>query len=129
VTNEGWVRTGDLARAHDFGFFELAGRKKDVIKHGGYSVFAVEVEHALEEYPEVVEAAVVGLPDATKGEVPAAALRVVPGTHVEPDEVMAFARERLSDYKVPQRVIVLEELPRTGTDKVDKKALQPLFNR
>jgi long-chain acyl-CoA synthetase len=128
ISSEGWVHTGDLARARPFGFFELAGRKKDVIKHGGYSVFAVEVEHALEEHPAVVEAAVVGLPDTRKGEIPAAAVRIAPGADIDADDIMQFAKAHLSDYKAPQRVIVLDDMPRTGTDKVDKKALPALFD-
>lgn len=128
LTDDGWLRTGDLARARRFGFFELAGRKKDVIKHGGYSVFAVEVERALEEHPAVAEAAVVGLADQRKGEVPAAAVRLVEGAKVTDDELIAHAAERLSDYKVPQRVVVVDDFPRTGTDKVQKKQLLPLFD-
>jgi acyl-CoA synthetase (AMP-forming)/AMP-acid ligase II len=125
----GWVRTGDLAREHRFGFYELAGRKKDVVKHGGYSVFAVEVERALEEHPDVAEAAVVGLADDRKGEVPAAVVRLVEGASVPPDEIIAHAKARLSDYKVPQRVVVVDDLPRTGTGKVQKKHLAALFER
>ncbi|MFL6206448.1 MAG: class I adenylate-forming enzyme family protein [Acidimicrobiales bacterium] len=128
LTADGWLRTGDLARARRFGFFELAGRKKDVIKHGGYSVFAVEVERAIEEHPAVAEAAVVGLPDDRKGEVPAAAVRLLDGTSATPDELIAFAKERLSDYKAPQRVVIVDEMPRTGTDKVNKRLLLDRFS-
>ena len=99
-----------------------------MIKHGGYSVFAVEVERALEEHPAVAEAAVVGLPDARKGEVPAAAVRLVEGATATPDELLEFAGERLSDYKVPQQVVVVDELPRTGTEKVQKKQLRSVFD-
>ena len=70
LTDDGWLRTGDLARKGLLGTVVFAGRKKDVIKHGGYSVYAVEVERVLEEHPDVLEAAVVGLPDERKGEVP-----------------------------------------------------------
>ena len=128
LTPDGWLRTGDLARSRRFGFFELAGRKKDVIKHGGYSVFAVEVERAIEEHPAVAEAAVVGLPDERKGEVPAAAVRLVEGTGVTPDELMVFCKERLSDYKAPQQIVVVDEMPRTGTDKVNKRLLLDRFD-
>lgn len=128
LTEDGWIRTGDLARPRPRGCFELAGRKKDVIKHGGYSVFAVEVERVLEEHPTVIEAAVVGLPDERKGEIVVAAVRVAAGHTVEPGDIVRFARENLSDYKVPQRVLVLDELPRTGTDKVDKKTLRSRFD-
>ena len=82
LTADGWLRTGDLARAPArSGCVEFAGRKKDVIKHGGYSVFAVEVEAALGEHPAVAEAAVVGLPDERKGEVPVAAVILRDGAH------------------------------------------------
>jgi long-chain acyl-CoA synthetase len=126
-TKDGWLRTGDLARPRPLGCFELAGRKKDVIKHGGYSVFAVEVERVLEEHPTVIEAAVLGLPDERKGEIPVAAVRVAAGHTLESEDIVRFARENLSDYKVPQRVLFVDELPRTGTDKVDKNALRSHF--
>ena len=76
LTDDGWLRTGDLARRGPLGTVLFDGRKKDVIKHGGYSVYALEVEQALEEHPDVLEAAVVGLPDERKGEVPAAVVRL-----------------------------------------------------
>jgi acyl-CoA synthetase (AMP-forming)/AMP-acid ligase II len=127
MTPDGYLRTGDLARARPLGFFELAGRKKDVIKHGGYSVFAVEVERAIAEHPAVAEAAVVGLPDERKGEVPAAAVRLLPGASATPDEIVAFCASKLSDYKRPTKVVVVDDFPRTGTDKVQKRDLLPLF--
>ena len=80
LTEDGWLRTGDLARRGMLGFVRFEGRKKDVIKRGGYSVYAVEIEQALEEHPDVLEAAVVGLPDERQGEVPVAAVRLAPGT-------------------------------------------------
>ena len=110
-------RDGDRRRAHRrrlaahrrprparaVGTVAFAGRKKDVIKHGGYSVYAVEVEEALEEHPDVLEAAVVGLPDERKGEVPVAAVRLREGRRSKPAELVAWAAERLADYKVPVR--------------------------
>ncbi|MDX6233150.1 MAG: long-chain acyl-CoA synthetase, partial [Nocardioidaceae bacterium] len=127
LTADGWLRTGDLAKARPLGYVELAGRKKDVIKVGGYSVFAVEVERALEEHPAVAEAAVLGLPDDRKGEIVVAAVRLVPDASPSPEELVAFGREKLSDYKVPTRIVIVDELPRTGTDKVQKRNLLPLF--
>jgi acyl-CoA synthetase (AMP-forming)/AMP-acid ligase II len=124
---EGWLRTGDLVRQRWAGFFEFAGRKKDVIKHGGYSVFAVEVEQALREHPSIAEAAVVGVPDARKGELPAAVVVLEPGTALSEDELIVWARERLADYKVPRHVRFVDELPRTGTEKVRKPELKALF--
>ncbi len=127
MTPDGWLRTGDLARRGRLGLIEFAGRKKDVIKHGGYSVFAAEVEGALEEHDGVAEAAVVGVPDARKGEVPAAAIRRATDRSLSEDELMAWAEARLSDYKVPRRIVFVEELPRTGTDKVRKADVRALF--
>jgi long-chain acyl-CoA synthetase len=127
MTADGWVRTGDLARRGRLGTIELAGRKKDVIKHGGYSVFAAEVEAALDRHPAVLETAVVGVPDPRKGEIPAAAVRLAPGASVGEDDLRAWAAERLSDYKVPRRVVFVDSLPRTGTDKVRKADVRALF--
>jgi long-chain acyl-CoA synthetase len=127
LTDDGWLRTGDLARRGTFGLVAFAGRKKDVIKQSGFSVFAVEVERAMEGHPDVVEAAVVGLPDERAGEVPAAAVRLRSGAEVTGDELVAWAREAMSSYKAPRRVVVVEELPRTGTTKVQKQELLSLF--
>src|SRR5207253_9377306 len=83
LTDDGWLRTGDLARKGVLGAVVFAGRKKDVIKHGGYSVYALEVERTLEEHPDVLEAAVLGLPDERKGEVPVAAVRLKSGATLD----------------------------------------------
>jgi long-chain acyl-CoA synthetase len=126
-TDDGWLRTGDLARLGPRNVVFFAGRKKDVIKHGGYSVYAVEIEQALEQHPDVVEAAVIGLPDERKGEVPVAVVRLAEGTTLDEAAMRAWADERLSDYKAPQRIVAVDELPRTGTNKVQRKELLELF--
>jgi len=127
ITEDGWLRTGDLARKGPLGLVEFAGRKKHVIKHGGYSVFAVEVERALEEHPSVAEAAVIGLPDDRKGEIPVAVVRAGDGGDVSEKELVDWAREHMADYKSPRQVKIVDELPRTGTDKVQKDELLKLF--
>ena len=128
VTADGWLRTGDLVRKGMLGTATFAGRKKDVFMHGGYSVYAREVEAALEEHPAVLEAAVVGLPDDVKGAVPAAAVRVDGDADLSPDDLVAWAAGRLSSYKAPQRVLFVDDLPRTGTTKVQKKEVIALFD-
>jgi acyl-CoA synthetase (AMP-forming)/AMP-acid ligase II len=128
LNEDGWLRTGDLARRGRLGLVEFAGRKKDVIKHGGYSVYALEVERALEEHPDVLEAAVVGLPDDVKGEVPVAAVRIAEGATFDESALKQWADQRLSDYKVPQRIIAVDDLPRTGTNKVQRKELIGRFS-
>jgi long-chain acyl-CoA synthetase len=127
ITEDGWLRTGDLARKGPLGLVQFAGRKKHVIKHGGYSVFAVEVERTLEEHPAVVEAAVIGLPDERKGEIPVAVVRVSDGGSVKEKELVDWAREHMADYKSPRQIKIVDDLPRTGTDKIQKDELLKLF--
>ena len=124
LTDDGWLRTGDLASRNRLGVVRFAGRKKDLIKHGGYSVYPSEVEGALAEHPDVAEAAVVGRPDPVKGEVPVAFVRLEPGATTDADELVAWARERLADYKAPQEIVFVDDLPRTGTGKVSKPELR-----
>jgi long-chain acyl-CoA synthetase len=127
LTDDGWLRTGDLARRGRLGLVEFAGRKKDVIKHGGYSVFAAEVEDVLDAHPAVLECAVVGIPDERKGEIPAAAVRRRAGASLTESELRAWAAERLAEYKAPQRIVFVDSLPRTGTEKVRKADVVELF--
>jgi acyl-CoA synthetase (AMP-forming)/AMP-acid ligase II len=127
VTPDGWLRTGDLARRGPLGTVLFAGRKKDVIKHGGYSVYALEVEAALEDHPDVLEAGVTGMPDDRMGELPVAAVRVADGSALTPDGLRSWVADRLADYKVPQRVVFVDDLPRTGTQKVQRQELLALF--
>ncbi|HYD08606.1 MAG TPA: class I adenylate-forming enzyme family protein, partial [Acidimicrobiales bacterium] len=127
LTEDGWLRTGDLARRGPLGSVVFAGRRKDVVKVGGYSVFSAEVERALEAHPDVLEAAVVGLPDDRLGQVPAAAVRLREGSSSTPDSLVQWARESMASYKAPRRIVVVDDLPRTGTQKVQKRELLPLF--
>jgi len=127
ITEDGWLRTGDLARRGPLGSVVFAGRRKDVVKVGGYSVFAAEVEAAIEGHPDVLECAVTGLPDDRLGEVPVAAVRVRPGSSVTPSELVSWAGEHLSPYKSPRQVVILDDLPRTGTQKVQKRELLKHF--
>jgi len=128
VTDDGWLRTGDLARRGPLGTVLFVGRKKDVIKHGGYSVYALEVQETLEEHPDVLEAAVLGLVDERLGEIPVAVVRLTDGVALEPLDLRRWAEERLADYKVPHRFVAVDELPRTGTKKVQKRLLLDLFS-
>jgi long-chain acyl-CoA synthetase len=126
LTDDGWLRTGDLARRGPLGIVNLEGRMKDVIKRGGYSVYAVEVEQALEEHPDVLEAAVVPVPHDRDGEVPVAAVRLAAGCDLASLDLGAWAAERLSRYKVPVRFVAVSELPRTGTNKVQRREVVAL---
>ena len=128
LTDDGWLRTGDLARKGRLGLLVFEGRSKHVIKHGGYSVYALEVEQALEQHPDVLEASVVGLPDERLGEIPAAAIRLAGRATLKAAKLEAFAKQRLTDYKVPKRWLAVADLPRTGTDKVQKSEVAALFD-
>lgn len=127
VTTDGWLRTGDLVRKGLLGTVLFVGRGKDVIKHAGYSVYALEVQEVLEQHPAVLEAVVVGLPDETMGEIPAAVVRLVAGSDLGALALEDWASERLARYKVPRRWVAVDELPRTGTSKVQKQHLLALF--
>jgi long-chain acyl-CoA synthetase len=124
---DGWLHTGDLARKGFLNSVLFAGRKKDVIKRGGFSVYAVEIEAVLETHPDVVEAAVVPLPDERLGEVPAAAVRMAAGVALDDAALDAFVREHLSHYKAPVRYLAVDDFPRTGTNKVQRREVVALF--
>jgi acyl-CoA synthetase (AMP-forming)/AMP-acid ligase II len=128
VTEDGWIRTGDLVRRGAFGTAVFAGRKKDVILNGGYTVYSREVEATLESHPDVVEAGVTGAPDDRRGEVPVAAVRLADGASTTPDELVAWTDDRLAGYKVPRRIAVVDALPKTGTQKVRRQELLALFD-
>jgi fatty-acyl-CoA synthase len=124
VLRDGWLRTGDLAVVDPEGYLTIVDRAKDLIVSGGENIASVEVEHALEAHPAVREAAVVGQPDPRWGEVPRAFVALVPGAAVDEEELIAWVRARLAPFKAPKAVVLLDELPKTGTGKVQKHALR-----
>lgn len=127
LTADGWLRTGDLVRVGPLGTVMFCGRRKHTIKSGGYSVYPLEVETALEEHPDVAEASVVGIVDPQLGEVPVAAVRLRRGATTDGQHLVEWAADRLASYKAPRRVVVVDDLPRTGTEKVQKERLAELF--
>ncbi len=120
---DGWLRTGDLARRDEAGFHYLVGRAKDMYISGGENVYPAEVEAVLREHPAVAEAAVIGVPDPTWGEVGHAFLEPVPGAAIDPEEVLEWCAGRLARFKCPRHVTVVPELPRTDLGKVRKAEL------
>ncbi len=124
VLRGGWLRTGDLAVVDADGYITIVDRAKDLIVSGGENIASGEVEQALEVHPAVREAAVVGMADDRWGEVPRAFVSLVPGHHVDEAELIAWVRARLAAFKAPRAVVVLDELPRVGTGKVDKPRLR-----
>jgi len=126
VTEDGWLRTGDLARIDDDGFVWIEGRVSSMINRGGLKVFPDEVEEHLREFPGVRDAAVAGIPDERLGEVPWAFLVVAPGTSLDADTLRTWCRERMAPYKIPAGVTILDELPR---NEIGKLLRQDLTNR
>jgi fatty-acyl-CoA synthase len=120
----GWFHTGDAAVVHPDGYVEIRDRLKDVIISGGENISSIEVEGVLLRHPAVLEAAVVGLPDARWGEVPHAFVVLRAGAALDEAEVRRFARERLAGFKVPKGLTVLPELPKTATGKIQKYVLR-----
>ncbi|MGV9713346.1 long-chain-fatty-acid--CoA ligase [Gordonia sp. NPDC003424] len=125
---DGWLRTGDLARQDDEGFVYIVDRKKDMIISGGENVASLAVEQALYRHPAVAEAAAVGVPDDTWGEVVCAVVVLRPDVSADPDEVatgiVATCREHLAGYQVPRRVEFVDALPKNVTGKILKKDLR-----
>ncbi|MFR9806048.1 class I adenylate-forming enzyme family protein [Pseudonocardia sp. RS010] len=120
---DGWLHTGDLARFDEEGFVYLSGRLKEMINSGGLNVYPAEVEAALVTLPDVSEVAVVGLPDERWGQVVAAFVVPRPGTEPDPETIRCQARALLADYKVPKTVCLVDDLPRTTSNKVLKRVL------
>jgi acyl-CoA synthetase (AMP-forming)/AMP-acid ligase II len=122
---DGWLHSGDLARVDEQGFTYIVDRIKDMINRGGENVYCVEVENVLAAAPGVFEVAVVGVPDEMMGEKVGAIIVPTPGSTVDEGVVLAFARERLADFKVPQYLSVRKEpLPRNPSGKVLKPVLR-----
>jgi fatty-acyl-CoA synthase len=120
----GWFHSGDLGVVHEDGYVELRDRLKDVIISGGENIATIEVEQALSAHEAVSEAAVVAAPHERWGEVPVAFITVSGSKEPDVEELQEFARERLARFKVPKRIIVLDELPKTGTGKIQKFVLR-----
>lgn len=127
MISDGWLKTGDLARKGPWGTVMFVGRDKDVIIRGGYTVYSLEVQEALERHPDVLEAAVTGIEDDRLGEVPVAAIRLSDDASESPDEIREWLGEHVAAYKVPARILPVDELPRTGTKKVQRAELRALF--
>jgi long-chain acyl-CoA synthetase len=123
----GWLRTGDIAVADRDGFVSIVDRIKELIITGGFNVYPSEVEDVLRVLPEIDDLAVVGVPAAgDTGEEVVVAVVPVAGATVDPDRVRAYARERLAGYKVPRRVVIMDDLPRSQIGKIIRRRVRDL---
>ena len=115
---DGWFRTGDLAIMDEEGYFTIVDRKKDMILRGGMNVYPREVEEVIYQHPDVLEVAVVSVPDALLGEDVGAAVALRPGSTATPADIVAFTKERIAAYKYPRHVWFVSELPKGPTGKI-----------
>jgi long-chain acyl-CoA synthetase len=123
---EGWLRTGDLGRRDSEGYFWFEGRRKELIIRGGSNISPQEVEGALLQHAAVMEAGVVGAPDDVYGECVVAFVALREGCAISESELREFTRQRLADYKVPERISFLPVLPKGPTGKVQRRVLRDL---
>lgn len=121
---DGWLHTGDLGTIDADGVVRVLGRRDDVINRAGFKIYPGPVEMVLRSFPGVREAAVIGVPDVIYGEITCACVVPQPGAVVEADGLRAYAAERLAEYAVPDRVLILEVLPRRGGGPVRRESLR-----
>ncbi len=124
LTEDGWLKTGDIARADDEGLWYIVGRKKDMIKVAGEIVFAPEVEEKIHRYPKIEEVAVIGVPDKLRGEVPKAFLVFKDGEDFDESELREFLKKHLAHFKMPAYFEIIKELPKNRAGKVNKSSLE-----
>lgn len=124
ITAEGWYRTGDIGRIDREGKIYVVDRLKDIIISGGENIYPAEIERVLIQHPGVGEAAVVGRPDSTWGEVPVAYIARIPPADIAEEDVFSYLREHLASYKIPQQIEFTEALPKNAVGKLLKQPLR-----
>ncbi|MEK3728685.1 class I adenylate-forming enzyme family protein [Lysinibacillus sp. FSL W8-0953] len=122
---DGWLYSGDLGRFDEEGYLYIVDRKKDMIIRGGENIYPIEVEEVLYQMPEILEAAVIGLPHEVYGEVPKAFIVLKEGQSLDEKAILSYCQTRLAKYKVPYEIAFLVELPRNASGKVLKHTLRP----
>ncbi|MCH7895103.1 MAG: long-chain fatty acid--CoA ligase [Proteobacteria bacterium] len=124
-SRDGWLKSGDMGRCDEDGYFYIVGRIKDMFISGGENVYPAEIENVLAAHPDILEAAVIAKPDPKWGEVGCAYLLPKPSHSVPPDnEVTEYCREHLAPYKIPKFFVPVEDFPRTAAGKVQKHLLK-----
>jgi long-chain acyl-CoA synthetase len=125
LDGDGWFRTGDMGRVDEDGYFFIVDRKKQLVIRGGYNVYPREIEEVLYEHPDVLEAAVIGIPHDELGEEVAAAVAVKDGAAASADDLRAFVKARVAAYKYPRVVWLVDALPKGPTGKILKREITP----
>ena len=128
IDADGWLHTGDIGVMDERGYVDITDRKKDMFISGGFNAYPAEIEATLLEHPAIAQAAVVGMSDDRLGEVACAFVIPRTATDVDPDEVIAWSKERMASFKYPRRVIVVDDFPRNAIGKVLKYELREALN-
>ena len=126
LSADGWLHTGDIGIMNEEGFVKIVDRKKDMILVSGFNVYPNEVEGFIAEHPGVEEVGVVGKPDEKSGEV-VIAIVVKKDSALTEDDLRAFCREGLTNYKVPKQIIFTDELPKTNVGKILRRELRDKY--
>jgi fatty-acyl-CoA synthase len=126
-TDDGWLRTGDVATVDQQGYIRLVDRTKDLVKSGGEWISSVEVENEIMAHPKVAEAAVIGVTHAKWSERPLACVVVRPGEELTKEELLAFLEPRMAKWWLPDDVVFIDEVPKTSVGKFSKKTLRERF--
>jgi acyl-CoA synthetase (AMP-forming)/AMP-acid ligase II len=126
---DGWLHTGDLGYMDEDGYIYLAGRAKDMIKRGGEMISPEELENVLQSHPDVDEAAIIGVPDDTWGEVVRAIVVKRPKSKITAEELIEYCSQRLASFKKPETVVFVDELPRNPMGKVLKRVLRDQYGK
>jgi fatty-acyl-CoA synthase len=126
-TDDGWLRTGDVATIDPFGYVRLVDRTKDLIKSGGEWISSVELENELMAHPKVAEAAVIGVASTKWGERPLACVVPVAGDPPTAEELLEFLAPRVARWWLPDEVVLIDEVPKTSVGKFSKKTLRDRF--
>jgi HIP---CoA ligase len=128
LSPDGWLKTGDVGQLTDDGCLKIVGRVKDMFIVGGFNAYPAEIENMLLRHPDVQQAAVIGVPDERLGEVGMAFVIAKPSSTVTPDDIIAWSRDEMANYKVPRAVEILDQLPLNATGKVMKDVLRQRAN-
>ena len=123
----GWLHTGDMARADERGYLYIVDRKKDMIVSGGFNVYPRDVEDVISGHPAVAMVAVIGVPDAKWGEAVTAMVQLKPGATVDAEQLVAMVRDKKGKVQAPKHIQFISEMPRTAVGKIDKKVLRAPF--
>ncbi len=129
LTEDGWLSTGDLGYFNEDGYIYLVDRKKDVINRGGEKICSYDVENELYLIPGIEEAAVVGIPDELYGEIAAAVIKCTKDADLSEEKIKEILHGRIAKYKIPGKILFVDEIPETPNGKIDKKLIRTMFEK